>query len=110
MAELLLDLLALDELGIVDDQEIDAAQSLLEGERRLRLQGSDEAVHEAISRQIDDAAARGANLVGDRLEEMRLAEADASMKVERVVQICAALVPGDALGSGVRQIVATCRR
>ena len=48
-----LDRLALDELHVVDDQQVDAAQALLEGERGLRLQGGDEAVHEAVGGEVD---------------------------------------------------------
>ena len=40
VAELLLDRLALQELHVVDDEKIDRAQFLLEGDRRLRLEGA----------------------------------------------------------------------
>ena len=80
VAEFLLDLLALDELDVVDDQQVDAAQPLLEGQRRLRLQGGDEPVHEAVGGQIDHAPPLGADLVADGVEQMRLAEADARME------------------------------
>ena len=94
VAEFLLDLLALDELHVVDDEQVDAAQALLEGERRLRLQGGDEAVHEAVGREIDHPAPLRAHLVADGMQKMRLAEADARMEIERVVDGLAVLVHG----------------
>ena len=105
VAEFLLDLLALDELHVVEDEQVDAAQPLLEGERRLRLQGGDEAVHEAVGREIDDPAALRAHLVADGVQEMRLAEADAGMEEERVVERLAVLVMGDAVGRRVGERV-----
>ena len=86
MAEFLLDRFALQKLHVVDDEHVDAAQSLLEGDRRLRLQRGHETVHEFFRRQIDDAARICAGLMGDRLQEVRLTQADRGVDVERVEQ------------------------
>ena len=83
VAELVLERLALQELHVVDDQQIDRPHRLLEGDRGVRLQRSDEAVHEALGGQIDDAAPLRRRGVRGRLEKMGLAEADRRMDVER---------------------------
>jgi hypothetical protein len=80
VAELLLDLLALDELHVVDDEKVDPAQAFLEGERRLRLERGDEAIHEAVGRKIDDAPPVYPRLVADRVQEMGLSETDPRVK------------------------------
>ena len=90
VAEFLLDLLALDELHVVEDQQVDAAQALLEGKRRLRLQRRHEPVHETICRQIDHATTLRAHLMADGVQQVGLAEADARMEEERVVDGLAA--------------------
>ena len=76
VAELGLRRLALQELQVVDHQHVDAAQRLLEGERRLRAQRRDEAVHELLGGEIEHLAV-GAVVAGPggRLQQMRLAEA-----------------------------------
>ena len=61
MAELGLNRFALQKLRVVEDQEVDGAQALLEGDRRLRLQRGDEAVHEFFRRQIDRAPRPGSS-------------------------------------------------
>ena len=86
MAELLLDRLALQELNVVDDENIDAAQLFLEGDRGLRLERGDEAIHEALGGEIDDAALRRRGGVGDGLQQMGLAEPHGGMQVERIEQ------------------------
>ncbi len=86
MAELLLDRLALQELHVVDDKQVDAAKPLLEGERRLGLQRGDEPVHEAVGGEIDDALAARDHFMRDGLEEVRLAEADGRMNIQRVIE------------------------
>src|SRR6185312_17227791 len=65
--------LALQELHVVDQQQVDAPQPLLEAERRLALHGSDEMIHEVVGGEIDDVAARlgGAGGPGDGVEQMR---------------------------------------
>ena len=83
VAELVLERLALQELHVVDDQQIDRPHRLLEGDRGVRLQRGDEAVHEALGGQIDDAAPLRRRGVRGRLEKMGLAEADRRMDVER---------------------------
>ena len=85
MAELRLGGLSLQKLQIVDDQNVDAAQRFLEGERRLGFQGGDEPVHEFLGGEIEHPAlARRVAGPGDRLEEMRLAEPHASVDIERI--------------------------
>ena len=85
VAELGLRRLALQELQVVDHQHVDAAQRLLEGERRLGAQRRDEAVHELFGGEVEHLAL-GAVVAGPggRLQQMRLAEADAGVDVERV--------------------------
>ena len=64
-------------------KQIDRAHRLLEGDRGLRLQRGDEAVHEVLGGQIDDAAPLRRRGVRGRLQQMGLAEADRRMDVER---------------------------
>ena len=77
---------AADELHIVDHQQIDRAELVLEVHRRAEAQGPDELVHEFFGGQIDDLAARRlhADMPGDRMHQMRLAEPDAAIEEERV--------------------------
>ena len=85
MAELGLDILAGEELQIVDHQHVDAAQRFLEGERGLRLQRRHEAVHELLGGEIEHLAlAAGIARPGHRVQEMGLAQSDAGMDVERI--------------------------
>ncbi len=57
----------------------------LVGDRLLALQRRDEAVHEAFGGEVQHlAVAVGVAGPGDRLQQMRLAEADAGMDVERI--------------------------
>ena len=81
--EFRLDHFALQELGVVEDQEIDRPQTLLEGDRGLRLKGGDEAVHELLSGQIDNGAALARGGVRNRLQQGGLAEPDSGMDVKR---------------------------
>ena len=46
-----------------------------------------------------------ARLVADGVQEVGLAEADAGVEVERIVERLAALVPGDAVGGGMGERV-----
>ena len=103
MAELGLDRLALDELDVVEDQQVDAPQPLLVGERRLGLQGVDEAVHEPVGGQVDHPAPGLAGGVADPVQQVGLAQPDARVEIERVVERALPLVIGDPLGGGVRQ-------
>ena len=88
MAELLLRRLALQELHVVDQEEIDLAQALLEGDAGLIADRGDEVEHEVLGRQIDDVALRSGHPrgLGDRMKKMRLAAADAGMEEERIVR------------------------
>ena len=78
--------LALQELHVVDQQQVDPAQPFLEAQRRLALHRSDEMVHEVVGRQVDDVAAGlgGTGRPGDGIEQVRLAQPDARMDVDRV--------------------------
>ena len=107
VTELGLRRLALQELEIVDDEHVDAAQRFLEGERRLRLQRGDEAVHEFFRGEIEHLAlVAGIAGPGHRLQQMRLAEPDAGMDVERVEHHgIAAATFGDLTRGGMRQRV-----
>ena len=107
MAELGLGRLALQELQVVDHQHVDAAQRLLEGERGLGAQRRDEAVHELLGGEIEHLAL-GAVVAGpgDGLQQVRLAEADAGVDVERIEHHrLAAARHRHLLGGGVRQRV-----
>src|SRR5208337_2744440 len=83
MTEFRLDRFALQELGVVEDQEINRPQALLEGDRGLRLEGGDETVHELLSGQIDDGAALARGGMRNRLQQVGLAEPDGRMDVKR---------------------------
>ena len=56
MAELRLGRFTLQELHIVDHQHVDATQCFLEGERGLRLQRGDKAVHEFFGGKVQNFA------------------------------------------------------
>jgi hypothetical protein len=77
---------ALQELHVVDQQQVDAAEPLLEAERRLALHGGDEVVHEMVGRQVDDVPARlgRSGGPGDGVEQVGFAEADARMDIDRI--------------------------
>ena len=87
MAEFVLDRLALQELHVVDDQQVDVAQLLLERQRVVVADRGGEAPHEIFGGQIDDARTLWILLQrfgGDRLQEMRLAEPDRGMQEQRI--------------------------
>ena len=86
MLELLLGLLAAHEFQIVDQQDVDGAELVLEGHRVLALDGLDELVAEPLGRQVEHVGLGRAPLhfPGDGMLQMRLAEADAGMQVERI--------------------------
>ena len=108
VSEFRLDRLALQELRIVEDQEIDRSQPLLEGDRGLRLKGGDEAVHELLGRQIDRRAALSGRGVRHRLQKVGLAEADRGMDEQRAERRGgAAETFGEAFGGRVRQLIGT---
>ncbi len=58
MAEFMLDRLALQELHVVDDQQVDVAQLFLQRQRVVVADRGGEAPHEIFGRQIDDARLR----------------------------------------------------
>lgn len=71
---------------VPDQQQVDAPQPFLEGQRRLALHGGDEMVHEVVSGQVDDVASRlrRAGRPGDGVEQVGLAQADARMDIDGV--------------------------
>jgi hypothetical protein len=83
VAEFRLNIFALQELRIVKDEKVDPSQPLLEGDRRLRLERGDEAVHKFFRGQIDNRTPLLSCGMGDGLQKMGLAEADGRMQVER---------------------------
>ncbi len=84
VAELLLHGAALQELKIVDDECVDAAQRFLEGDRRLVFQRSDEAVHEFLGSEIDRAFALCFEGMRRRLEKMGFAETHRGVDIKRI--------------------------
>ena len=99
MEELLLDsLLVLEELHVVDEQEVVRAVSLLETLDSLVTQGVDEVVHERLARDVShgEVARVLADVLRDRLHEMRLAESGTAVDEERVVGL------GGCFGNGER--------
>ena len=104
------EVLAADELHVVDHQQIDRAELLLEVHRRLEAQCPDELVHEFLGRQVDHLAVRGllADMPGDRMHQMGLAEPDAAVEEQRVerhrVNRAGASL-GDPPGGGMGQFV-----
>ena len=85
VAELLLDRLAGQKLQVVDDEDVDRPQLLLERDRGLRLERGDEAVHEALRREVEHAPAAAFRQMRGRLDQMRLAQAHRGMNEERIV-------------------------
>jgi hypothetical protein len=76
-------------------------------DRRLAAQRGDEAVHEALGREVEHlAVGLGVAAPGDRLQEMRLSQAHAGVDVERIEHHrIAAARDRHLLGGGVRQRV-----
>src|SRR6185437_8010866 len=106
MAELLLNGFALQELHIVDHEKIDRTQLFLERNRCLRLERADEAMHEFFGGKIDDPPLRSARGMRDRLQQMRLAEPDRCMNIERIErERIAARRECDVLSGGKRELV-----
>ncbi len=87
VAELLLEGAALEELHVVDQQYVDVAQPVLIGRPPARLQRLRKAVHEALSRQIEQLGIRFAlfHAPSDGVEQMSLAEPHSAMEVKRIV-------------------------
>ena len=86
VVELLLGLLALHELQIVDQQHVDRAELVLERQRILAAQRLDELIAETLGRQVEHLRMRRAavHLPGDGVQQMRLAEPDRRVDVERI--------------------------
>ena len=103
------EVLAGDELHVVDHQHVDRAEHLLEALHVLDAQRRDEAVHELLGGEVDDAGVGVGlpHLPGDRLHEVGLAEADAAVEEQRVEGDRAALghALGDAARGGVGELV-----
>ena len=88
VAELLLNGRALQELHVVDQQNVDLAQLLLEGQRVARAQRLHEAAHEALSGQIEHFCL-GFPLLHvprDRVQQMGFAQADIAVEEQRIEQ------------------------
>src|ERR1700730_11177396 len=85
MTELLLDRLALEELDVVDDENIDSPQPFLESDRRLSLEGGNKAIHEALSREINDSPLVRRRRMDDGLKDVRFSQAHRGVEIERIV-------------------------
>ena len=88
VAELLLDGRALQELHVVDQQNVDLAQLLLEGERIAGAQGLHEARHEALGGEIEHLRL-GLPLLhvpGDGVQQMGFAEPHIAVHEQGVEQ------------------------
>ena len=106
VAELLLDRFAAQKLHVVDDQQVDAAQLLLEGDSRRGFERAGETVHEFFGGEIDHAPPLCRCGMGDRLQQMRFAEADRGVDVERVeAHGLAGRGAGDVLRRGIGELV-----
>ena len=103
-------ILAADELHVVDHQHVDRAELLLEGHGVLVAQRADELVHELFGRQVDDPAARLAlaDVPGDGVHQVGLAEPDAAIEEQRVERHASAL--RRRAGPRHRRTRSTCRR
>ena len=86
--ELLLRLgLALEELDVVDEQQVDAAVGGLERVDAVVVQRADEVVRERLDGRVADGqpVAVGRDVVGDRVQQVRLAEPGRAADEQRVV-------------------------
>ncbi len=99
-------LLALQELDVVDEQDVKVAVAVLELLGAGRAEGTDELIGEALGRGVADAERRriGSQIVGDRTEQVSLAEPWGSVEKERVIGLRGRL--GDGEGRSVGQPVA----
>src|SRR5207302_1234175 len=104
--ELLLGTLATgQQLHVVDDEHVDLPEALLELPHAVASQRRDEVVHERLGGQVGDARERVAleDLVPDRVGEVCLAEADATVDEERIVVV--ARLGRHGLARRVRELV-----
>lgn len=94
-------------LHVVDDQKVDVAKRLLEGQRIVVADRGGKAPHEVFRRQVNDP--EGARIahgsVGDRLQHVRLAETDARMQEKRVEAHGTGAGFRDGFGCGQRDTV-----
>ena len=88
MTELLLDGRTLQELHVVDQENVDPAQLLLEGERIARAQGLHEARHEALGGEIEDLRLGLAllHVPGDGVQQVGFAEAHIAVHEQGIEQ------------------------
>ena len=85
LAELGLRRFTLQKLQVVDHQNVDAAKRFLEGQRRLALERSDEAVHEFFRGEVENLAlVAGIAGPSDGLQKVGFAESHTRMDIERV--------------------------
>ena len=98
--------LALEELDVVDQQHVDVAVGGLEGLGAGAAQGRDELVGERLGGRVADAEAGSVvvEVVGDRREQVGLAEPGRPVEEERVVGLRRCL--GDGQGGAVGESVA----
>jgi hypothetical protein len=84
-------LLAPEELDIVDEQHVHAAESLAEFGRASIANGGDKLVGELLSADVEDVHPSGHGLVADGVQEVRLADARRTVQKQRVVGLAGGL-------------------
>ena len=102
---LLCPLFSCDELNVIDQQEVDRPVARAEGGRVVVADRIDELIGEVLGRTIDDhRAGKQANSpVTNRVEQVRLAEADAAIDEQRVIRARREL--RDGLRGGLGELV-----
>ena len=92
---LLQSFLALHELDVIDEQDVDLAVAPLELGRGVRPDGVDELVHERLGREVAHLVVRVVlrHVVRDRLEQMGLAEPGIAVDEQGVVRARPASLP-----------------
>src|SRR5712691_11813696 len=98
-------LLAAKEMNVVNQEQIGLAVALAEFDQVVVLDGVDEFVDEQLARQIHHASvlAARAEVLADRLHQVRLAEPDTPVNEERVVGFGRRLRDGET--RGVRDLI-----
>ena len=98
-------LLAGEELDVVDQQQIDAAETVAEAHHLVVLDGVDHLVGELFGGEIDDGAVGLAqlDLMADGLHEVGFAHAHAAVEEQRVVRLAGS--GGYGQGRGVGELV-----
>ena len=85
MFELLLGLLSAHELEVVDQENVDRTEFVLEGQSILALDGLDELIAEPLGGQIQHLGiALPLYFPGDGVLQVRFAEPDIGMQIERI--------------------------